>query len=306
MAGNSTARPRMACEIAASRVIAARASDDGSSLEVHTSRPLAAGCVAPGLSASNVNDREALRHAVRSAMEVVVRRSKDVIVVLPDASVRVVLLDFESFPEKESDAAALVRFRLRKTLPFDVEHAAVSYHIQGGPVPPLRDGRSTGVSVVAAVAPLAVVAEYESAFTDAGYTPGVVVPSMVAALGMVDARRPTLVVKTDAITTTVAIVEQDQIRLIRTLENKPGAGGEQLAEEIYPSVVFFQDSYGADLERVLVGGQAPVEDLEAALASQTGLKVRPLLDDSGLSTTRAGEGSTPLWSLAGVAGALTG
>lgn len=302
MAGNSTSRPRMACEIAASRVIAARASDDGSSLEVHTSRPLAAGNVAPGLSGSNVNDREALRQAVRSALEVVVQRSKDVIAVLPDAAVRVVLLDFESFPEKEADAAALVRFRLRKTLPFDVEHAAVSYHVQS----PTEAGRAGGVSVVAAVAPLTVVAEYESAFVDAGYTPGVVMPSMVASLGVVDARRPTLVVKTDAITTTVAIVEQDQIRLIRTLENKPGAGGDQLAEEIYPSVVFFQDSYGADLERVLVGGQAPVEGLEAALALQTGLKVRPLLDDSRLSATLAGEGLTPISSLAGVAGALTG
>ncbi len=305
MAGNGSyaARPRMACEISASRVIAARASDDGSSLEAHTSRPLSAGSVAPGLSASNVNDREALRQAVRSALEVVVRRSKDVIVVLPDAAVRVVLLDFESFPEKESDAAALVRFRLRKTLPFDVEQAAVSYHLQGGAA---EAGRAGGVSVVAAVAPLAVVAEYESAFTDAGYTPGVVMPSMVAALGVVDARRPTLVVKTDAITTTVAIVEQDQIRLIRTLENKPGAGGEQLAEEIYPSVVFFQDSYGADLERVLVGGQVPVQGLEAALALQTGLKVRPLVDDSRLSATLAGGGSTPIGSLAGVTGALPG
>ena len=289
----------MACEIAAGRVIAARASDDGSSLEVHTSRPLAAGILAPGLSASNVNDREALRHAVRSALEVVVRRSKDVIAVLPDAAVRVALLDFESFPEKESDAVALVRFRLRKTLPFDVEHAAVSYHVQGRPA---EAGPAAGVSVVAAVAPLSVVAEYESAFVDAGYTPGVVMPSMVAALGVVDAQRPTLVVKTDAITTTVAIVEQDQIRLIRTLEGKPGSGGEHLAEEIYPSVVFFQDSYGADLERVLVGGQSPVEGLESALEAQTGLKVRPLVDDSRLSAT--GEGSTPISSLAGVAGAL--
>ena len=294
----------MACEIAASRVIAARASDDGSSLELHTSRPLAAGSVVPGLSASNVNDREALRQAVRSALDVVVRRSKDVIAVLPDAAVRVVLLDFESFPEKEADAAALVRFRLRKTLPFDVEHAAVSYHVQGGRT--TQAGPAAGVSVVAAVAPLSVVAEYESAFVDAGYTPGVVMPSMVAALGVVDAKHPTLVVKTDAITTTVAIVEQDQIRLIRTLENKPGAGGEQLAEEIYPSVVFFQDSYGADLERVLVGGQVPVEGLEAALAAQTGLKVRPLLDDYRFGATLAGEGSTPISSLAGVAGALTG
>ncbi|MGH9602690.1 MAG: type IV pilus biogenesis protein PilM [Terriglobales bacterium] len=298
MAGNSTGRPRMACEIAANRVIAARASDDGSAIELHTSRPLAAGCVAPGLTASNVFDREGLRQAVRAVMDVVTRRSKDVIVVLPDAAVRVALLDFESLPEKESDAAALVRFRLRKTLPFDVEHAAVSYHVQRGFA--AEGGPAT--QVVAAVAPQSVVEEYESALRESGYNPGVVMPSMVAALGVVDARRPTLVVKADAVTTTVAIVDQHQLRLIRTLENKLGTTGEQLAEEIYPSVVFFQDTCGADLERVLVGGQVPVAGLEAALETQTGLRVAELVGER-----EAGGGlgdSVPPAALAGVVGAL--
>lgn len=296
MAGNG--RPRLACEVAANRVVAARANDDGSAIELHSSRPLPAGCVAPGLTASNVFDREALRQAVRSVMDVVTRRSKDVIVVLPDAAVRVALLDFESLPDKESDAEALVRFRLRKTLPFDVEQASVSYHVQLGSG--AEGGRNT--QVIAAVAPLSVVEEYESAFRENGYNPGVVMPSMVAALGVVDARRPTLVVKTDAVTTTVAIVDQHQLRLIRTLENKPGTSGAQLAEEIYPSVVFFQDTCGADLERVLVGGQAPVEGLEAALETQTGLRVAELVGER-----EAGGGlgdSVSPSALAAVVGAL--
>ncbi len=298
MAGNGKhgARPRLACEIAANRVVAARASDDLASLELHTSRPLAAGCVAPGLTAANVHDREALREVVRGVLEVVTKRSRDVIVVLPDAAVRVALLEFESFPEKAADAAALVRFRLRKTLPFDVEHAALSYHLQAGP------GQGPGVSVVAAVTPHSVVEEYESAFRDAGYTPGVVLPSMLAALGLVDGKRPTLVVKTDVASITLALVDQQQLRLLRTLENKPGVTGEQLAEEIYPSVVFFQDTCGADLERVMLSGQSPVKGLEAALAAQTGLKVLPLVDDYRLSNSLAG--NAPVSSLAGVAGAL--
>ncbi|MCI0354347.1 MAG: hypothetical protein L0099_04795 [Acidobacteria bacterium] len=292
----------MACEIAANRVIAGRSNDDGSAIELHTSRPLAAGCVTPGLTTSNVFDREALRQAVRGVMEAVTRRSKDVIVVLPDAAVRVALLDFESLPERESDAAALVRFRLRKTLPFDVEHAAVSHHVQQGLAAGGGRASDRALQVVAAVAPQSVVEEYESAFREAGYNPGVVLPSMVAALGVVDARRPTLVVKTDAVTTTVAIVDQHQLRLIRTLEGKPGATGAQLAEEIYPSVVFFQDTFGADLERVLVGGQTPVAGLEAALETQTGLRVAELIGES-----EAGGGlgdSVPPSALAAVVGAL--
>ena len=156
--------------------------------------------------------------------------------------------------------------------------------------------------MVAAVAPLSVVEEYESAFRENGYNPGVVMPSMMAALGVVDARRPTLVVKTDAVTTTVAIVDQHQLRLIRILENKPGTSGALLADGIYPSVVFFQDTCGADLERVLVGGQAPVEGLEAALETQTGLRVAELV-----GSREAGGGlgdSVPASALAAVVGAL--
>jgi len=300
MAGNGSygARPRMACEIAANRVLAARANDDGSAIELHTSRPLAAGSVAPGLTTSNVLDREGLRQAVRGVMDVVTRRSKDVTIVLPDAAVRVALLDFESLPERESDAAALVRFRLRKTLPFDVEHAAVSYHVQHAMA--AEGGRA--MQVVVAVAPQSVVEEYESAFRESGYNAGVVMPSMLAALGVVDARRPTLVVKTDAATTTLAIVDQHQLRLIRTLEGKPGATGEQLAEEIYPSVVFFQDTFGADLERVLVGGQTPVAGLEAALETQTGLRVAELIGEREAGGSLGD--SMPPSALAAVVGAL--
>ena len=57
-------------------------------------------------------------------------RSRDVIAVLPDAAVRVVLLDFETLPPKREEAEGVVRFRLKKSLPFDVDKAKVSYHVQ--------------------------------------------------------------------------------------------------------------------------------------------------------------------------------
>ena len=104
----------------------------------------------------------------------------------------------------------MVRFRLKKSLPFDVDKAKVSYHAQPA---------SGTVRVVAAVALNSVVEEYESVFADAGYNPGVVLPSMLAALGAAKADRPTLVVKVDARTISIAILDQQQLLLFRTLEN---------------------------------------------------------------------------------------
>src|SRR5207237_6333449 len=101
------------------------------------------------------------------------------------------------------------------------------------------------VQGVPAVAVSRVSEDYEAAFRAAAYSPGVVLPSTLAALGAADARRPTLLVKVDTRTTSIAILEENQMLLFRTLENLRGVQitGEQLAEEVYPSVVFFQDTY---------------------------------------------------------------
>jgi len=287
-------RPRLACEIATDRVTAARA-DDAQRVSVYNARTLSPGTVVPGLAPGNVLDTEALRLAITEALAAVRSRSKDVIAVLPDAAIRVTLLDFDTLPEREDDAAGIVRFRLKKSLPFNVDDAALSYDVH----------RSNGdVKVLAAVAPREVVDEYESAFRAAGYNPGVVLPSMLASLGSVDADRPTVIVKVDATTVSVAIVDKDQVRLLRTLDNPngPAVTGAQIASDVYPSVVFFEDTFGAKIERVLLAGLPNMYDISSALEAQTGVKVQSLVTSRHLETT-AGDTAAPSL-MAGVVGAL--
>ena len=57
-------------------------------------------------------------------------RSRDITLVIPDASTRILLLDFDTLPEKPQDADAVVRFRLKKSLPFDVDQSSVSFDRQ--------------------------------------------------------------------------------------------------------------------------------------------------------------------------------
>ena len=101
-----------------------------------------------------------------------------------------------------------------------------------------------------------VIEDYETAFREAGFNPGVVLPSTLAAIGAANAKKPTLVIKVDAHTTSIAILNDDQLQLFRTLENARGVtiNGEQLAEEVYPSVVFFQDTYHLNIEQIYVAG----------------------------------------------------
>lgn len=287
-------RPSLACEIAADRVLAGRVSDAGRMVEVGTARELGPGAVVPDLMESNLRDKSAVRGAIESALGSVRSRSHDVIAILPDTAVRVVLLDFEALPAKSEEAEAVVRFRLKKSLPFNLDEARISYHAQT---------TKNGVRVVAAVVLNSVLAEYESVFTDLGYSPGFVVPSMLAAIGAADAERPTLIVKVDAHTIGVAILDQEQLLLVRTLENMRGVtiSGEQLAEEVYPSVVFFQDTYNLNIERVYVAGLPESVGAAAALKAQTGAHVEELVAASQIGTIT---GSVPRWRMAGVVGAL--
>lgn len=294
--GKPAGRPRLACEISAARVVAARLAESGDAVEMHTTRSLFAGAIKPSLTESNVLDPAALRSALAEALQALSGRSRDVIAILPDASVRIVMLDFDSLPEKAEEALGVVRFRLRKTLPFDVERAVVSYHAQ-----PSADT----IKVVAAVALASVLEEYESALVDSGFLPGVVLPSTLASLGNVQGGEATLVVKVSEDSTTVAIVDGDQLRLFRTLERRPASAEAAIVEDVYPSLVFFQDTYSSSIERVLVAGQASAERLAPHLAPYTSAQVQDLVSEQQVSGGFSA--SSPASSgLAGVVGALLG
>jgi len=293
--GSHGAKPRLACEIAADRVLVGRLGEAGRSLEACAARELAPGSVVPDLVEGNLRQRDAVKEAVQEALHSVGARSHDVIAVVPDAAVRVVLLEFDTLPSDSEEAASVVRFRMKKSLPFDVDKARVSYHAQ----------KSTdGVRVVAAVALASVVEDYELAFHEAGFSPGVVLPSMLAALGAAEGERPTLIVKVDARTTSIAILNANQLQLFRTLENTRGVTitGEQLAEEVYPSVVFFQDTYHLNIEKIFVSGISDVAGAAPALRSQTGAEVEELVTSSQLGVSTGG--SVPRWRMAAVVGAL--
>ena len=291
-------RPRLACEITLDRVIAARASDRLPRLDMFTSRQLPAGTVTPGLGGPNVLNAEALRTAIKGALGAVSGNLRDVIVIVPDAAIRVLLLDFEALPGKPAEIEAVIRFRLKKSLPFDVDQAAVSYEVKRG---------TDGVRVVAAVSPRAIIEEYESAFRDSGYAPGVVLPSSLAALGTVEGERPTLLLKVDPTNIMIAAAEHQELRLVRTLENPNGAdvSAEELAEGVLPSIVFFEDTFAAHVEHIYVGGVDRMDQVGPLLHEHTGARVQELAPDISLEQNLSGEHISPSL-MAGIAGALLG
>ena len=169
--------------------------------------------------------REALVAAVRTALEQVGQRGRDVTLVVPDAAVRVLLLDFDALPAKAAEALPVVRFRLKKLLPFDADDAAVSYQVMA---------TTRGIVQVLAVAmPREVLAEYESLVREAGFEPGAVLPSTLAALaGLAEGETPMLVVNAGREAVTTAIVKAGVVLLHRTVDLGGEAGASVVRVEV--------------------------------------------------------------------------
>ena len=211
-------RPRLACEIRPEGVVVARGETAAGTFTALARAELHPGAVAPGLKVGNLADRPAVVAALRRAFDAIAARGADrsryVTVVVPDAAVRVLLLDFDALPSKPAEALQVVRFRLKKLLPFDVDHALVSFQIMSTDRSLLR--------VLAVAIPQEVLAEYEAAVTEAGMQPGVVLPSTLAALAGLDATHPSaLVLNASAAAVTTAIVRSGILLLHRTIEVYP-------------------------------------------------------------------------------------
>ncbi len=208
-------RPRLAVEIRAEGIVAARAEDASATLSGVSQSTLPEGAVLGGLKAGNLVDRTRVVAAIREALDsVAVRggdRSRYLTIVVPDSAARVLLLDFDELPSKTIEALPVIRFRLKKLLPFDADSAAVSYQVMS---------TDRGVyRVLAAAMPHEVLEEYESAVTAAGYLPGAVLPSTLASLaGLDEQETAALVVNISSGCVTTAIVNGGVLLLHRTLE----------------------------------------------------------------------------------------
>ena len=204
-------RPRLAVEIRPEGVVAARAEDAQALVSAVSFGVFQEGTLTPGLRAGNVVERRAAVAALRKVLDAVVLKDRAVTVVVPDAAVRVLLLDFDALPAKLAEALPVVRFRLKKLLPFDADDAVVSFQI-------MSTSRNL-VRVLAVAVPKDVLMEYESLVREAGFEPGAVLPSTLAAVaGLTEMEAAVLLVNAGETAVTTAIVQGGVLLLHRTVD----------------------------------------------------------------------------------------
>ncbi|MGD0680649.1 MAG: hypothetical protein ABR990_01265 [Terracidiphilus sp.] len=294
------ARPPAAVEISPQGVLAAASPGEGQP-PVFAFEPLSPGAIVPGIGEQNLRAPERVTNAIRAALGQVSPRTRSVTLVLPDTVVRVFFLDFDSLPAKAVEAIPVIRFRLRKMVPFEVEHAGLSYQV-------LTENK-TECKVLAAVLPGPVLAEYEAAVREAGYEPGAVLPTSLAALGAIDSTEPVLAANLSATALTTSITNSQDLLLYRTLDlpEDPALRLQEVQRGVSVAAAYYEDKLGAR-PRLLyyagigAGGNSAAEDF-AGWINDPGLTV---VDLAPRPETGAATPLGNLVTLAGVTGALAG
>ncbi|MBV9442442.1 MAG: hypothetical protein JO217_07080 [Acidobacteriaceae bacterium] len=206
-------------------------------------------------------------------------------IVIPDYAVRMAILDFEQFPSSEEERLALLRFRLRKSVPFHVDEAQLSYSIQ------FEEAKRLEVLAVAIARP--ILSEYENIFTDAGFRVGVVAPSSLAALRLFGSAGEglTLVAKSAGDTLSVLLIERGRVRLVRCLDfcaNGESNGvtvEEGVLSSLRQTVAYAEDQLGKPVSQLMLCGFGDeTDDVGSRARTLLGIPYAPVRSKFGAAT----------------------
>jgi type IV pilus assembly protein PilM len=296
-------RPPVAVEFSPQGVLAASSPGAGQS-PVYAFEPLPEGALVPSISEPNLRSPEVVSAAIRTAIDQISPRTRAISVVLPDTVVRIFVLDFDSLPSRSAEAIPVIRFRLRKTIPFEVEHAGLSYQI-------LVENRNE-CKVLVAVMPGAVLQEYEAAVREAGYEPGAVLPSSLAALAAIESEEPLLAANLGAHALTTAITKGHDLLLYRTLDlpEDPEQRLQEVQRGIAVASAYYEDKVGVRPRQLYyagvgAGGDSAADDFARWIYTTDDPELT-ILDLAPRPETGAATPLGNLLSLAGVVGAQAG
>jgi type IV pilus assembly protein PilM len=261
----SSPPPSVAVEIGAGRVTAVVLGtvDGAPAVTAQATERLPDGLVAPSLTTPNLTDKAAVAAAVARVLQSVGVSRGRVAVVVPDGAAKVSVVRFEKVPSKAEDLAQLVRWQVRKSVPFPPEQSQVSW------TPGVAD--ANGVDYVVTVARQDIVADYEQAVAAAGVQVGLVdlatfnLMNLLLAGDPAAARGDWLLVNVTPDASTMLIVRDGALLLFR---HRPIDGDGSLADLGHQTSMYYEDRLnGQGLARAVLAardlGAGTLGDLQA-------------------------------------------
>ena len=312
--------PSIGIEIGAARVTAVAVSDAGgkATIAAHATERLPEGAVVPSLNATNIHDRAAVAAAVGRVLGQLGQRITRVALVIPDAATKVSLVKFDKLPAKTDDLAQMVRWQVKKSVPFPIEQAQVSW--SAGPT-----DATGGSEFVVVLARRDIIEEYESVCRVGSVHTGMVDLATFNLINLALAANPTLsstvdpaqnapqdwlLVHVAADSSTIAIVRGSRLLFFR---NRPADAEGRLSDLVHQTAMYYEDRLGGPgFSRVLVTARdvpadaaTEVEQLYRGLAERAGDRVEALdLRNAAPLSDRISPGPELLQALAAPVGAV--
>lgn len=245
--------PSAAVEIATTRV-------SGAGVEWRAGRPVIAahaiellpeGALLSSLTAANIVDRAAVAGALSRVLERI-GRPRRIALVIPDPVAKVSFVKFERVPPGAEDLGNLIRWQVRKTAPFAIEQAQISY------VP----GQLTaeGQEFVVTLARRDLIEEYERLCAGTGAHAGIVDLATLnvvnAVLAGTAARLPGdwLLVNVAPDYVSLAILRGPHLIFFR---NRVAETDGTVADLVHQTAMYYEDRLsGSGFARVLLAGAA--------------------------------------------------
>jgi len=233
-------------------------------------KPLQAGVLQVSPAHDNIQQPQLFQELIHQVAPPNGHRRRRAALILPDHCARVAVLDFDAFPTDPEEQLALLRFRMKKSVPFDVDSAIVSYTAQTAPK------NSDKVEVLVAVMANEIVGRYEAPFRAAGFHPGMITTSSLAALNLMEPDQISMLVKLGGRILSVLVLDGSTLKLARSVE-MDDARPEDIESVLHPTVAYIEDELKSKPKRIwLCGFGSDSSELAERWQAEWGVAVEPL------------------------------
>jgi type IV pilus assembly protein PilM len=252
--------------------------------------PIPPGVVDFSMLRPNLIEPEALAAFIQKLFDEAGVKGGRIGLTLPDMLARISVVELPGAPRSSAEAKELLRFRVKKSLPFDADEARLSYQAMPGDSPSFLTG----------IMREEVPAQYEKLFADLGFHVGVIETSSLSLLKLwepvvaesLSPEQDYFFLNLEETYFTVSLVRnRSRLVLVRTvghrsplldtealdLRERPSYEAEDLLRELLPTFIYYQEKLGgSSLARVYYRSLRPdLGELAGVLEEQFDVPAEP-------------------------------
>ncbi len=250
--------------------------------------------VNPSLTAPMISSMDEFMEHLRQSFALAEMKTTRISLAIPDQAARISLHTLDHFSGNASEKARLLKWKMKKTVPFNVEESRLSF---------TENRRPDGKTVVLAVCIYTPILEQvEECFEKLGIRVGWVTLASLASLELFARAQGAFEGETVLLVNlrpegaailliengAVMLFRQNQVPIVMETESSKLAGPEQLYQELHPCLMYYQDKFeDSAIRRICLASSQPLpRRFSEDLSEKTGLPVT-LLDPFSTLSPRA-------------------